>query len=166
MDVFFLEKIPHSSHRESRGATFTGARGWGEQGGGKNHVDKFIKLLLWQILLEEWWKIIRWTEDLSKNVHNVVPRMLPKSSFRFCINRSLISTGTEKLHLWIASASAAECLNAQRWSQSLTLCSYNSKPGTWWSFSTNYFARGCFRGDAGFLARSISTYPPTSPLCQ
>ena len=62
-------------------------------------------------------------EDLSKNVHNVVPRMVPKSSFRSCVKRSLVSTGTEKLHLQIASASGAQRLNAQRWSQSLTLCS-------------------------------------------
>jgi len=59
MDVFFLENIPHSSRCEVRGATFTGARVWGEQGGGKIHMDKVIKFLLWLILLEEWWKIVR-----------------------------------------------------------------------------------------------------------
>lgn len=165
MDVFFLEKVPRSSHCEFWGATFTSVRGWGEQGGDKIHADKVIKLLLWQILLEEWWKISRWTEDFSKNVHEV-PRMVSKSSFRSCIKRGLISTGTEKLHLWIASASGAECLNAQRWSQSLTLCSYNSKPGTTWLLSANYSARGCFHWDEGFLARLISGYLPTSPLCQ
>lgn len=57
MDVFFLEKSPHSSHCEFWGATFTSVRGWGEQGGGKIHVDKVLKSLLWLILLEGWWKI-------------------------------------------------------------------------------------------------------------
>lgn len=166
MDVFFLEKILHSSHCEFWGATYMRVKGWGEQGGGKIHMDKVIKLLLWQILLEEVVEDYQMDEDLSKNGHNVVPRMVPKSSFRPCIKRSLISTGTEKLHLWIASASGAECLNAQRWSQSLTLCSYNSNPGTRWSFSANYFAHGYFHRDESFLARLILSYPPTYPLCQ
>lgn len=74
-------------------------KGWGEQGGGKIHMDKVIKLLLWQILLEEVVEDYQMDEDLSKNGHNVVPRMVPKSSFRPCIKRSLISTGTEILHL-------------------------------------------------------------------
>lgn len=71
-----------------------------------------------------------WPGFLSKTLHHVAPRMVPKPSFRSCHKRRLISTGTGELHLWIVSAAGAESLNAQRWTQSPDLCSYNWNPGT------------------------------------
>lgn len=110
-----------------------------------------------------------WPGFLSKTLHHVAPRMVPKPSFRSCHKRRLISTGTGELHLWIVSAAGAESLNAQRWTQSPDLCSYNWNPGTrslfFFSLQT-VLLMDVFMSYESFLWRLISSHPPTYPQCQ
>lgn len=108
-------------------------KGLGEQGGGKIHMDKVIKLLLWHTFLEECWKIFSLMRIWAENFTMWFPEWFLNPALGPAMRR-VISSGTEELHLWSVSAAGAESLNAQRWSQSPALCSYSWSSGSRWLF--------------------------------
>lgn len=141
-------------------------KGLGEQGGGKIHMDKVIKLLLWHTFLEECWKIFSLMRIWAENFTMWFPKWFLNPALGPAIREEWFPVAQKSCisEVWVLLVQRAwmprDGVRAQ-------LCAPTAEaqaPDDFFLQTT--LLMDVFMRYENFLWRVISSYPPTFPLCQ